>query len=463
MPTLEELTTAYPDQAWFEISFPEQEAAWPKPGEYSSDSSQWRAYLNRLCLKTLLPWLQEEFSTEPRIWPSQKTASQLWEWVNGTAIVLDEMRIVLIPSSAVDTEELSIPQEWVDIPSWVANYYLAVQVNPDQRWLRIWGYTTHQQVKNNGIYDQSDRTYSLERSDVIDNLYILQVAQELCPDEIAEVDPLPPLTATVAETRLKQLAQKSSYSPRLKIPFQEWGALLENEQWRRELYERRLQESSTPLINLSNWIEKIETGWLTFEQFIQQQPSTSVAFAFRSPNKESSDDIPVSSLIKQLQQSQDEKQRRFIARRLGEVQGKNPEIVAAFIHLLSQTENEETRWTVAESLWTIDPHHPTGAIRKFRNLTTELQDWPIALMLAVLQKPNQELAVLLRVYPMDGLVTVPNQLQLMLLDEANQPILSSTARSDDNYIQLKFSGLQGEEFTTQVILGEAVFVERFMI
>jgi len=24
-----------------------------------------------------------------------------------------------------------VPQEWVDIPEWAADYYLAVQVNPD--------------------------------------------------------------------------------------------------------------------------------------------------------------------------------------------------------------------------------------------------------------------------------------------------------------------------------------------
>ncbi len=466
MLTLEELTTAYPNQVWFEISSQAQDEAWPQDGEFSSDSAQWRAYLNQLCLNTLLPWLQDEYDQQPRIWPSQRTASNLWEWVNGTAIVLDRMRIVLLPTSTTDTDGFSVPQEWVDIPSWVANYYLAVQVNPDDGWLRVWGYTTHQQLKSNGVYDSCDRTYSLERSEVIDNLYILRVAQELCPDEIADVEPLPPLSAAQAETRLEQLSQKSSYSPRLNIPFEEWGALLENEQWRRQLYERRLQnsiQSSTPLVNLSNWVQKIEQGWQTFEEFMQQEASTSLALAFRYRGDQSVDGVPISTLIKQLEQSQDEKQRRFIIRRLGEVSQNNPDAVVALVNLLSQTQDEETRWTAAESLWTIAPNHPAGAIRKFRNLKPELQDWPVALMLAVLTKPDKQLAILLRVYPLESLTVVPPQLQLIVLDQANQIFLQSTANDNDNYIQLMLSGLPGEQFTVQVILGDALFVERFMI
>ena len=35
---------------------------------------------------------------------------------------------MLIPSEAIDDSELEVPQEWVDIPSWAADYYLAVQI-----------------------------------------------------------------------------------------------------------------------------------------------------------------------------------------------------------------------------------------------------------------------------------------------------------------------------------------------
>jgi len=37
-----------------------------------------------------------------------------------------------------DLTKRMVPQEWVDIPEWAADYYLAVQVNPDSGWLRIW-------------------------------------------------------------------------------------------------------------------------------------------------------------------------------------------------------------------------------------------------------------------------------------------------------------------------------------
>jgi len=47
----------------------------------------------------------------------------------------------------------------------------------------IWGYTTHLQLKSDGHYDHGDRTYCLDEDDLIDDLNILWVARQLCPQE----------------------------------------------------------------------------------------------------------------------------------------------------------------------------------------------------------------------------------------------------------------------------------------
>ncbi|NJN90031.1 MAG: DUF1822 family protein [Leptolyngbyaceae cyanobacterium SL_5_14] len=48
---------------WFEIPDEVHSAAWPRqtapiPG------NQWQAYLNQICLETVLPWLREKFGDE---------------------------------------------------------------------------------------------------------------------------------------------------------------------------------------------------------------------------------------------------------------------------------------------------------------------------------------------------------------------------------------------------------------
>ena len=68
-------------------------------------------------------WIQTEYALQATVWESSPNTPAFWEFVNGTAILLNERRVVLIPSEAIDNRELEVPQEWVDIPSWVADFY----------------------------------------------------------------------------------------------------------------------------------------------------------------------------------------------------------------------------------------------------------------------------------------------------------------------------------------------------
>lgn len=228
-------------QIWLEFSAQQQNQAWEKSQSFSLPSSRWNAYLNQICLSTVLPWLQEEYAPKAKVWPNNPALSSFWEVVNGTAIVLDNTKFVLIPSEAIDRSELQVPQEWVDIPSWVADYYLAVQVNVDDRCVVIWGYATHEQLKK-GFYDVSDRTYSLPQENLIHDLNVLWVARQLSTEEItrAEVTPLAILPQAQAENLLQRLGNPAIIEPRLAVPFELWGALLEHGGLRQQLYSRRM-------------------------------------------------------------------------------------------------------------------------------------------------------------------------------------------------------------------------------
>lgn len=437
MLTADELLILNPNQIVLDLSPQESQAAWESVGNCSTDVGRWNAYLNGICLNPILSWLQEESGIEPQVFPSKSEAINIWQTINGTAISLEQTRIVIIPSEAIDTEELCVPQEWVDIPNWTANYYLAVQVSPDDGYLRVWGYATHQQLKESGVYDEIDRVYALERADVIEDLNVMWVARQLCPDEKVEVELLPSLSPNQAETILAQLRQYSLDSLRLKLPFTQWGALLTQNSWRQQLWERREVAVATnptvvverTLTNLSNWFDNLfETGWQTIAEFVGQ-PESNLTLAFRNR----------------------------------EMDVNQEETIAALIHLIGTTEDEETRWAAAESLWTIEPSNPASGVRRIADLGMQISDRAVALMVAILPKAEGKVAILLRVYPMGSQTYLPSGLQLAVLDEDGDTFLETEARDADNYVQLKFGGDRGERFSVRVALGDSGITEGFAI
>lgn len=247
------LTSTDPTEVYLEI--PPSDRAEGEDLAFSNPHSRWNAHLNRLCLSAILPWLQEEYDSRSRVYPNLTTLPSYWEFANGTAISCGGMRLVFIPGEAIDLSELRVPQEWIDIPSWIADYYLAVQVEPDEGWVRIWGYATHEQLKTTGTYDSSDRTYSLDREDLIADINVLWVARQLCPDETtqAAIAPLSSLSLVQADNLLQRLSNASEIEPQLAIPFTLWGALLEHPGWRQKLYQQRLGIKNSP--SVLQWLQ----------------------------------------------------------------------------------------------------------------------------------------------------------------------------------------------------------------
>lgn len=87
----------------------------------------------------------------------------------------------------------------------------------------------------------------------------------------------------------------------------------------------------------------------------------------------------------------------------------------------------------------------------------------VALVLEVGQENESVVKVGVRLYPLGGLMYLPEGLTVTILDETDAVCLTAQARSVDNYLQLYFRGQPGEPFTTQVTLGDVHIVEHFMI
>ncbi|MEM6753124.1 MAG: DUF1822 family protein, partial [Cyanobacteria bacterium P01_C01_bin.38] len=214
---------------------------WEQSQAFSTDNRRWMAYLNRLSLKTFLPWLQEEYAADAKVFPNSATLPSIWENTNGTGITFNGKKLVLIPTEALDISELRVPKEWVDIPKWSADYYAAVQVNVESGYIRVWGYTSQVNLKNKATYDLNEKAYCIDKEDLISNLSILWISRQLCPEEITknETVPIAELPKIQAENLITRLGNPQLINPRQQVDFSLWGALLEHGAWRQALYEKR--------------------------------------------------------------------------------------------------------------------------------------------------------------------------------------------------------------------------------
>jgi hypothetical protein len=255
-------------------------------------SLSYQSYQNQLCLGAVLPWLQEDFTPQAQVWPDAAVLPSFWELVNGTAITIQTSRLILVPSENIDSSELRVPQEWVDLPTWAGDYYLAVQVEADAGYVRVWGYCSHAKLKYQGKYQASDRTYALDAENIITDITVLNVAQEYCADEVTRADlaQLPPLPQTQAENLITRLGNPEIINPRLGVPFPLWGALIEHGGWRQTLYEKRLglpeqksviqwlQTGVSEIATAMGW-EKLNLQWSTAGARSREQQQTTVSLS----------------------------------------------------------------------------------------------------------------------------------------------------------------------------------------
>lgn len=255
------------------LDLPLDPVAWQRCAGLVDPAARWRTYLHQIGAVVLFNWLQEEFELPVQIWPAA-APFDIWHVVDGLGLILGHKRLVVLLSEAIDAAELRVPQEWVDIPEWVADYYIAAYVDIDEQQLIPWAYTTYAHLKSAGTYASSDRTYSLAEADLVQDFSAFWVAQQVEQPVSVGVEALPAMSAVQAENLIQRLA--SVPAPRLAIPFAQWGALLSHDAWRQQLYRRR--QGQVP-IDLGRWTQQyFDHGWQALESLLSRPP----ALAFRS-------------------------------------------------------------------------------------------------------------------------------------------------------------------------------------
>lgn len=256
------------------LKMPADLAQWHHNSGITDAATRWQIYLHQLGLTALMSWFQEEFDRPVCPWP-YAAPLDIWHAVNGISLQLGHNRIVVILSEAIDAAEINVPQEWVDLPHWSADYYIAAYVDVDEDRLVLWGYTTHGQLKSQGTYHADERTYGLNDVDMVQDFSVFWVAQQMAQPTAIPADPLPTLSTTVAENLIQHIAKLPE--PRLALPFTQWAALFTNGCWRQQLYRQR--HGLAP-VSIQDWLDNIfEQGWQTIDTLLPQAPA---ALRFRS-------------------------------------------------------------------------------------------------------------------------------------------------------------------------------------
>jgi hypothetical protein len=459
---------AFPKHCWWEISAGEMERAMLQSRAYSNDIARRNAYISDLCLKTVVNWLETELQAEPlTVMPSKADLPSIWEFLPGVAIQLGQIKLVLIPSETLETDQFSVPFEWVDISPWAADYYLAVQMNleDDQHWMRIWGFTTHKRLKL-GTIDPVKRLYKIDAQDLTQDLNVLWAMGSIAPAIILP-SPGVKLSLDRLNSLLEQLSQPKLYSPRLELPFDQWSVVIANDHWRRILCDRR-QQSVVPvpaLVNLRQWLQRmaVEDQWQTTDAALFQ------AVPVRGPAQLKSTVEEIAPILRLVKTTTSEEIRQQAAGVLGEIGANHPETVDLLVELL-QSEKAETRWQAAISLGKVAPDHPLSGIRRAKliDLGLQLDHYSIALIVAIMPTAGDRIAVFLQVQSVDQRLDLPPQLKISVLSESGETRLQAEARSDaefrgkDKSIDLRFSPPIGSRFQVKVELNDICVTEEFV-
>ena len=298
----EDLSILYSQQLLIPFSETDREILWrkAKQEEYHNPAAIWNDFINRLCLQ-LLPSLQADIIDDftVKLWLEENELSDIWQGVNGSAIDIitkdkTTTRLVLIPSHEEDMSQLRVPREWLDLPNWVGNYYVAVQINDDENYLQVWGYTTYEALKEKGYYDAIDETYALNIENLNEDLTLMYASIELYPCQRPHLNFEYTLKPENISEIIKQLKSATMVLPRLEVPFHQWGIIMDNPDWRKSLKQstqintvadNNFEETvSKQVVHLLQWFENsVVEGWQTLENLIDGN-NLNLAYSYRQGN-----------------------------------------------------------------------------------------------------------------------------------------------------------------------------------
>jgi Protein of unknown function (DUF1822) len=412
----DELMVIYPEQIWVELSSEKKEQAWQNSSSqaYSNAAAQRNAFLNHICLDAFESWLQEDQDLYQnfQLLCHKIELPYFWEILNGIKLSVGGKIITLIPCEKSCLQEFRIQQEWVDIPKLAAHYYLAVQINLAEDWLRVWGYASYKQIREQARYDEMDRTYVLNGEDLITDLNVMWLSLSNFVHQTADTNSLEKLSSSQklsplkVEELLEQLSKPTAYSPRLNIPFPEWAAIITSDENRQKLYQRRLfcvqeklsnqvKTNQSVVNNLCQWLENtFDNAWESVEMLWNLNESS------------------------------------------------------FFVSFRNNSGFNEVRVTGAKVI----------------DLGMQIEGKDVVLLVALTPEDSEKISIRVQLHPTAESIYLPSDLKLILLAQSGKILQEVQSRTHDHYIQLKrFKSTYGNRFSIQVALNNVSIREEFLL
>jgi hypothetical protein len=399
--------------------------------------------------------------------------SLISEAIDGFALSIAGVKVVFIPSYDLDLAGFEIQQEWVDLSNWAADYYVPIQIDREHHYLHLWGFVSHRSIQKTATLDRTLRSYEIAGSDLIEDLQILWMSCELASERVltserGKIPTLAPLSASAIDTAIDRLrAHSSPFSPRLVLPFEQWGAITNEPEY------LKLYLNPVPAITkIANWFRDristsdaiLESGWLTIAQIIDR-PQLLPGY-YQSLTH--SDNLKISPDVSHSERDFYRVVNNFYANQTSNLKVEIPPDLESpsllLTYLIQHTTDETLRWQAVEYLWKIAPDNQNWH-RRIKDLGLVVKGHKLGLMVAAIPLLDGTYAILNRIYPIGTEACLPPNVRLNLLSESGDSLyrVESRATVMDSYIQLYFTASVGDLFNVCVAMNDASITESFVI
>jgi Protein of unknown function (DUF1822) len=461
------LKTIYPEHVWIDVDL-----------SHLAESLD-RVELNRLCIEEVSKHLSESLGLVVKsIFPSEGCRlSFINKFVDGFSLSISGTKVNFMPSLDLDLMGFEIQREWVDLSNWIADYYVPIRVDPEHNCLHLWGFISHQCLQQQAKLERNLQSYEVTAGDLISDLDSLWIGCELVASGIAtsergKIPSLTPLSAAEANILIDRLQQHpASFSPRLVLPFDRWGAIIDDPEYLR-LYANR----GSGVTKITNWFRSqlteietasalvVERGWVTIAEICQKSTllpgyfSTSQPLKFGARGVELNTESEISRAVNNLYANQNSTKKVDLP-----IAIDSPSLQLAY--LMQHTTDETLRWQAAEYLWTIAPDNTKNWQRRIKDLGLVMHGHRLGIMVSAIPSIDGRYAILNRVYPIGNEDYLPPDVQLNLFSEHGDRLYQVISRSTvmDSYIQLYFTASIGDRFNIGIAMDGASITEAFAI
>ncbi|TAG73767.1 MAG: DUF1822 family protein [Oscillatoriales cyanobacterium] len=101
-------------------------------------------------------------------------------------------------------------------------------------------------------------------------------------------------------------------------------------------------------------------------------------------------------------------------------------------------------------------------VKRGKLLNLEWGKEQVALFVELMTTDEPDIDISVEVYPTNGQTNLPNDLQLMVLDDEGEPLMQARANKTENLL-FELSGEPGEHFSVKLALGDFSVTENFLI